>query len=127
LVSGAVEIAKSFGVEERIIGVTVIAVGTSIPELAASVIAAIKKEADISIGNLVGSNIFNITSVIGITAMIKPIEVTAKTINPDMYWMIGVALGLGLILFFWKTINRWHGISLVLAYSIYIAILAMSM
>jgi cation:H+ antiporter len=72
LVDGAKTLAKQVGVSERIIGVSVVAIGTSIPELAASVISAIKKEKDLSFGNLVGSNIFNIGSVLGITAMIKP-------------------------------------------------------
>jgi cation:H+ antiporter len=126
LVNGAVDIAKSFGIEERIIGVTVIAFGTSVPELAASVMAAIKKEADISIGNLVGSNIFNILSVIGITAIIKPIEVSEKVVNPDMYWMLGIALALGIILFAWKKIQRWHGLLLLASYIYYIFTLVLS-
>jgi cation:H+ antiporter len=126
LVKGAVEIAQGFGIEERIIGVTVIAFGTSVPELAASVMAAIKKETDISIGNLVGSNIFNIMCVIGVTAMIKPIEVSDKIINPDMYWMMAIALALGIILFFWKKINRWHGLILMASYVVYITILVLS-
>jgi cation:H+ antiporter len=126
LVKGAVEVAEGFGIEERIIGVTVIAFGTSVPELAASVMAAIKKETDISIGNLVGSNIFNIMCVIGITAFIKPIQVSEKIINPDMYWMLGIALGLGVILFFWKKINRWHGLILLSSYIAYITILVLS-
>jgi cation:H+ antiporter len=126
LVNGAVDIAKSFGIEERIIGVTVIAFGTSVPELAASVMAAIKKEADISIGNLVGSNIFNILSVIGITAIIKPIEVSEKVVNPDMYWMLGIALALGIILFAWKKIQRWHGLLLLASYIYYIFTLMLS-
>jgi Ca2+/Na+ antiporter len=127
LVDGSVDVAKDFGIEERIIGVTVIAVGTSVPELAASVIAAIKKETDISIGNLIGSNIFNILCVIGLTAFIKPIPVSEKSINPDMFWMLGIAFGLGIILFFWKKINRWHGVVMVASYMAYIAILVMSM
>lgn len=126
LVNGAIEVAKQFGVEERIIGVTVIAFGTSVPELAASIIAALKKESEISIGNLIGSNIFNIMSVIGITAIIQPIQVTEKIINPDMYWMLAIALGLGIILFFWKKINRWHGLVLLSSYIAYISILVMS-
>ncbi len=126
LVSGAIEIAEAFGVEERIIGVTVIAFGTSVPELAASVMAALKKESDISIGNLVGSNIFNIFSVIGITSIVQPIPVGEKIINPDMYWMMAIAVGLGIILLFWKKINRWHGLVLLASYLTYIGILVMS-
>ena len=93
LVNGAVNLAESFGVSERIIAVTVVSVGTSIPELASSIIAAIKKEADISIGNIIGSNIFNILCVLGITAIIKAIEnIDEKMLSQDIYWMLGFAL-----------------------------------
>ena len=93
LVKGAVNLAESFGVSERIIAITVVSVGTSIPELASSIIAAIKKEADISIGNIIGSNIFNILCVLGITAIIKPIEnIDEKMLSQDIYWMLGFAL-----------------------------------
>ena len=93
LVKGAVELAKALGVSERIIGVSIVAIGTSIPELAASVISALKKEKDLSLGNLIGSNIFNIGSVLGITAMIKPIHVLdVKLINNDILWMLATAI-----------------------------------
>lgn len=92
LVSGAVDLAKALGVSERVISVTMIAVGTSVPELAASVIAALKQEKAISLGNLIGSNIFNIASVLGITAIIRPIAVISKaTLSSDIFWMIGIA------------------------------------
>lgn len=126
LVEGSIDVAKDFGIEERIIGVTVIAFGTSVPELSASIMAAIRKETDISIGNLIGSNIFNILSVIGLTAAIQPIQVSQKIISTDMIWMLFIAFGLGLILFFWKKINRWHGLVLVTSYLAYILVLVLS-
>ncbi|MEO8773991.1 MAG: calcium/sodium antiporter [Gelidibacter sp.] len=93
LVFGAKEMATSFGVSDRVISVTMVAIGTSVPELAASVIAALKKEHAISIGNLIGSNIFNIASVLGITAMIQPIAVkSTQILSSDMFWMMGYAL-----------------------------------
>lgn len=93
LVKGAVNLAESFGVSDRIIAITIVSVGTSIPELASSIIAAVKKEADISIGNIVGSNIFNILCVLGITAIIKPIEnIDEKMLSQDIYWMLGFAI-----------------------------------
>lgn len=93
LVKGAVNLAESFGVSDRIIAITIVSVGTSIPELASSIIAAVKKEADISIGNIVGSNIFNILCVLGITAIIKPIEnIDEKMLTQDIYWMLGFAI-----------------------------------
>jgi cation:H+ antiporter len=126
LVEGSIDVAKDFGIEERIIGVTVIAFGTSVPELAASIMAAIRKETDISIGNLIGSNIFNILCVIGLTAAIKPITVGQKIISTDMIWMLVIAFGLGIILFFWKKINRWHGLVLASSYVAYILVLVFS-
>ena len=93
LVEGAVRLAKSFNVSERIIGVTIVSVGTSVPELAASVIAVIKKEKAISMGNLIGSNVFNILAVLGITAIITPITVVDQgLITNDIYWMLCIAL-----------------------------------
>ncbi|PQB05919.1 calcium/sodium antiporter [Aureitalea marina] len=92
LVNGAIDLATRMGVSERVIAVTMIAVGTSIPELAASVIAAIKREKAISLGNLIGSNIFNIASVLGITAMIQPITLKDdQVLTNDIFWMIGFA------------------------------------
>jgi len=94
LVEGAKTLASSLGVSEYAISVTVIAIGTSVPELAASVIAALKKEKAISIGNLIGSNIFNIACVLGLTAVVKPIGVNPNTpeiLSTNMFWMIGFA------------------------------------
>jgi len=92
LINGAVGMAKFYHVSERIIGVTVVSVGTSIPELAASVIAVLKKEKAISLGNLIGSNIFNILAVLGITSMITPIKVVdTGLLTNDIYWMLAIA------------------------------------
>jgi cation:H+ antiporter len=93
LVKGAVDLAVSIGVTDRVIAVTMIAVGTSVPELAASVVAALKKEKAISFGNLIGSNIFNIGSVLGLTAIIHPIAVQSKEVlSSDIFWMLGFSL-----------------------------------
>jgi len=92
LIDGAIEIATKFGVSENLIGVSMVAFGTSIPELAASIIAALRKEKAISLGNLIGSNIFNIGSVLGLTALIKPIKVMdMQILDNDIFWMIAVA------------------------------------
>jgi len=94
LVDGAKELATIIGISDYAISVTVIAIGTSVPELAASVIAALKKEKAISLGNLIGSNIFNIASVLGLTAMIKPIVVNPESpeiLSTNIFWMIGFA------------------------------------
>lgn len=92
IVEGAIGIAKNFEISERIIGISVVSIGTSIPELAASIIAILKKEKAISIGNLIGSNVFNILAVLGITSMITPITVQDQTlITSDIYWMLAIS------------------------------------
>jgi len=125
LVEGSRDLAESFGVSEYAISVTVIAVGTSIPELAASVIAAIKKEKAISLGNLIGSNIFNLASVLGITAMISPITVNPNTpeiLSSNIFWMIGFAMIVLPLVFMPKRyrMGRSKGLLLLIAYFIFI-------
>lgn len=92
LINGSVSMARNLGISERIIGITIVSIGTSIPELAASVIAVLKKEKAISLGNLLGSNIFNILAVIGLTAIVTPVQVTDNgLLSHDIYWMLGIA------------------------------------
>ncbi len=92
LVTGAVGMATFYEVSERVIGITVVSVGTSIPELAASIIAIIKKEKAISLGNLIGSNIFNLLAVLGITSLITPIHVIdQQLLSNDIWWMLGIS------------------------------------
>lgn len=121
LVKGAEEVALALGVSKGVIGLSLIAIGTSVPELAASVIAAAKQEKAISLGNLIGSNIFNIASVLGLTAIIKPIPVTeASILNNDIFWMLGfAAILIPLILLPTRMqISRMKGMVLVAAYGI---------
>ena len=123
LIKGAVNVAQQFGVSDRIIAVTVVAIGTSIPELAASLIAAIKKESSISIGNIIGSNIFNILGVLGLTAIIHPIKlVDTRLITFDIYWMLGFAfILLPLVLMPKKGfLDRKAGILLLLSYILFV-------
>ncbi|MDB9954060.1 calcium/sodium antiporter [Flavobacteriaceae bacterium] len=123
LVDGAVVIAQKIGVSEAVISVSVIAVGTSIPELAASVIAVLRKEKAISLGNLIGSNIFNIGSVLGLTAMIKPIVVEdSEILSRDIIWMLvfaGLLFPLALI-FKRHEIKKIEGFLLVFLYGVFI-------
>lgn len=102
LIEGASNIAFSWGVSERIIGVTIVAFGTSLPELAASISAALKKETDIAVGNIVGSNIFNILSVIGLTSLVKPIPVNWEGFEIDFVVMILFSVLLMLIILPYK-------------------------
>jgi cation:H+ antiporter len=124
LVEGAVALASSLGVSERVISISVIAVGTSVPELAASVIAALKKEKALSLGNLIGSNIFNIASVLGITAIIQPIAVKSQELfTNDMLWMLGFA-GVLIPLAFLPSkfeIGRLKGLIILACYCIFIS------
>lgn len=125
LVTGAVDLATMMGVSERVISVTMIAVGTSVPELAASVIAALKQEKAISLGNLIGSNIFNIASVLGITAVIQPIIVKSEAIlTNDIFWMISFAFILIPLAFLPKKFNlgRIKGVILFAGYVIFISL-----
>ncbi len=92
LITGSVGLAKNFGVSDRIIAVTIVSIGTSIPELAASIIAIINKEKAISLGNLIGSNIFNLLAVLGITSIITPIKVMDEgLLSNDIFWMLGMS------------------------------------
>jgi len=122
LVKGAKDIASSLGVSEGVIGLTVVAIGTSVPELAASIIAALKGEKAISLGNLIGSNIFNIGSVLGLTAIISPLKVNPLVLQNDIYWMLGVAFILLPISFIPKKyqIGKLKGSMLFIGYAVFI-------
>lgn len=123
LVNGAVDLAGMLGVSERVISVTIIAIGTSVPELAASVIAALKQEKALSLGNLIGSNIFNIASVLGITALIQPIYVQSEQIlTSDIFWMLGFAFILIPLAFLPRKFifGRYKGMILFVSYVIFI-------
>lgn len=125
LVDGAKKLAKAVGVSDYAISVTVIAIGTSVPELAASVIAALKKEKAISLGNLIGSNIFNIASVLGLTAIIQPIAINPKTpeiLSTNIFWMIAFSAVLIPLMLLPKRfdIGRYKGMLLFGAYLVFV-------
>ncbi len=123
LISAATDLALDFGVSERIIGITVVSIGTSIPELAASIIAVLKKEKAISLGNLIGSNIFNILAVVGITSIITPIKANDSALyTNDIYWMLGISFLLPILVFIpaKMRLERKSGIILLIAYAIFL-------
>lgn len=120
LVNNSIILAQQFGVSERIIGVTVVAVGTSLPELSTSVVAAIKKETDIAIGNILGSNMMNVLLIIGVTASIKPIDVSSLFIWNDLPWMLGFTLLVLPLMITSAKISRWEGALLILGYGLYL-------
>ncbi|MCC6325457.1 MAG: sodium:calcium antiporter [Candidatus Brocadia sp.] len=120
LVHAAIFIAKVIGISELVIGLTVIAVGTSLPELATSLVAAIRKESDISVGNVLGSNIFNILTVLGISSIIQPLSVNAASLRVDMPVMLFFSIFI-IPLITWKfMISRVQGMLLLIGYAVYI-------
>ncbi len=120
LLENAVDIARHFEVSEYVIGTTIVAFGTSVPELITSIVAALKNQSNISIGNLIGSNMFNIGSVLGITAMVNPIPFSEKVVSSDIYWMLAVSALIFPLMFIGNRMPRWAGIILLAAYSLYI-------
>ncbi len=123
LVESASSIATSFGISPFVIGVTVLAFGTSVPELATSAIAAYKKETDLAIGNLLGSNIFNILSVLGVTAMISPVKLTSEIFSIDLVWMVLSSVAVFVLMFHKRMLARTKGIALFAIYLSYVAFL----
>ncbi len=124
IVDGAVEIAGYFGVSESLMGLTVVAIGTSLPELATSAVAAYKKNTDIAIGNIVGSNIFNIFWVLGISAVIKPLPFQPAS-NADIMMTIFASILLFAFLFVGKkqVLQKWQGVMFLLIYAGYMVFL----
>lgn len=119
LVSGASNIARSFGISEAVIGLTVVAVGTSLPELATSVMAALKRHSDVSLGNVIGSNIFNVLGILGITAMISPVSVNSSIGGFDLPLMVLLTLGVLVYLLVRNSVSRAVGGAMVAAYCAY--------
>jgi cation:H+ antiporter len=120
LVDNAIAIAKSFGISEFIIGVSVVALGTSLPELVTSIIAILKGQSSISVGNLIGSNVFNIFAVLGITSAVSPLEADSFLIAIDLPIMLGVTLLTGVFLLISKQLGRIEGLLLITIYILYI-------
>lgn len=122
LVDGATTVASALGVSDKVIGLTIVALGTSLPELAASVAAAFKKQMDISIGNVIGSNIFNILCVLGVSASIKPISLEFQDYANDFIWMMGFSVFIIIFTTMRKKkgrLGRTAGILFLLAYAVY--------
>ena len=123
LVDSSTELARAFGISEAVIGLTIVAVGTSLPELATSVIAAIRKQTEIAVGNIVGSNIFNIFGILGVTALISPIPADPRFSSVDMPWVAGTAIGLTVLAFVLGGLPRIAGAVLLAAYAGYVALI----
>jgi len=120
LVEAAIEVAELWGVSDAVIGLTVVAVGTSLPELATTVAAALRREADVAIGNVVGSNIFNITGIIGVAALVSPLAVPAEIPGRDLWWMIAASLLLTPYVLMRRSISRLAGGAFLAIYVAYV-------
>jgi cation:H+ antiporter len=127
LVSSAVELATNFGISETIIGLTVIAVGTSLPELVTSVIAALRRHTDIALGNIIGSNIFNILLILGTTALVQPIPIPSEIINFDIWAMLAATALLLVLAYTGRQISRWEGWVFLACYAAYIGWLGINL
>ncbi|MEQ9562420.1 MAG: sodium:calcium antiporter, partial [Woeseiaceae bacterium] len=124
LVNSSIAIAKGLGVNESIVGLTIVAAGTSMPELVTSLIAAVKRQSDIAIGNIIGSNIFNILGILGVTALVQPIDVPAQIRNVDGYLMCGVTLLFVAASITGRRISRGEGALFLAMYVAYLALAA---
>ncbi|MBN2759919.1 MAG: calcium/sodium antiporter [Rhodobacteraceae bacterium] len=120
LVDGAVNIAQALGLSEAFIGLTIVAIGTSLPELATSLMAALRKQSAIAIGNIVGSNVFNVLGILGATAIIAPIPVAGRFLTFDLPVMIGVSALLAVLLLARSGVGRAGGAVLLLGYAAYV-------
>ena len=122
-VDGAIYLARYFGLSEVVIGMSVVAFGTSLPELATSVMAAFHKESAISVGNIIGSNIFNILSVLGITSIIYPLDSPRSIMDKEVLFMVGYAFAMFIIAKLPQPINRYTSIALLVGYITFIYVL----
>lgn len=123
LVTGAVGLARRFSIPEIIIATTLVAVGTSLPELATSIVAALRREADISVGNIIGSNIFNLLGVLGLASVIRPIPVSVAVRDFEFIWMAGFAAATALVLRTGHRVTRAEGGLLLAAYAAFVFLL----
>jgi cation:H+ antiporter len=124
LVRGAVSLARDLGLTERIIGLTIVAIGTGTPEIATSIVAARRGQSELALGNVIGSNIFNILGILGLTAFIRPITVNPQMLGSDLWWMLGLTVVLFPIMRSRATVTRVEGGLLAGAYLVYLALLA---
>ncbi len=121
LIVGAVGLARAFGIGERVIGLTLVAFGTSLPELAGTLVAAAKREGDIILGNLIGSNVFNVLFILGAAVMMRPLRIDASSAEIDLAVMLFFSVLVWLLMMTGKRVARWEGVMLVLLYAVYIA------
>jgi cation:H+ antiporter len=122
LLLGAIGIAEQFGVSEAVIGLTLVAVGTSLPELSISVIAALRRHADVAVGNVLGSNIFNLLGILGVSALLQPLPVHARILQFDQWVMLGSSVLLLVFLYTGRRLSRLEGGVLLVGYGVYVGL-----
>ncbi|WP_346795841.1 calcium/sodium antiporter [Halomonas sp. Bachu 37] len=122
LLFGAIGIAQALGISEAVIGLTIVAVGTSLPEMAVSVIAALRRHADVAVGNILGSNIFNLLGILGISTLLQPLPIAERVAQFDQWVMLGAAGLLMLFLYTGMRLARGEGLLLLLGYAAYIGL-----
>lgn len=125
LVRGAVGLARTLGMTERVIGLTVVAAGTGTPELATSIVAARRGQSEIALGNVIGSNIFNILGILGVTALVSPLAISPALLGSDLWWMLGLSLVLFPMMRTGAVVGRREGALLVTAYGTYLTLLVL--
>ncbi len=122
LVEGSTNIARAYGISETVIGLTLVAIGTSLPELATTVMAALRRQADVALGNVIGSNMFNLLGIIGVASLVGPIPVDGQFLRFDLWVMLGASLLLIPFVFLRQDITRIWGVILSVAYATYLVV-----
>jgi cation:H+ antiporter len=120
LVDGSVRLAELAGISERVIGLTIVAAGTSAPEVATALVAAYRRQTDVAVANLIGSNIFNILGIVGVSGTILPLQVSPTILGTDMWWMLGTAGILFPMMWFGRSLTRRDGLVLLAGYGVYL-------
>ncbi|WP_409331614.1 calcium/sodium antiporter [Trujillonella humicola] len=123
LVGGSIDLARELGVGEAVIGLTIVAIGTSMPELVTSVVAAVRRHTDVALGNVLGSNVYNVLGIGGVTALISPTEVPEAIVRFDIPVMVGVSLALLALLHTRRALERWEGALMLAGYVVYVWVL----
>ncbi|MCB1366487.1 MAG: calcium/sodium antiporter [Rhodobacteraceae bacterium] len=123
LVDGAIGLARDFGISESVIGLTLVAVGTSLPELATTVMAALRRQADVALGNVIGSNMFNLLGIMGIASFFGPLPIPVEILSFDLWVMLAASLAIVPFVFMKQNITRVWGAVLMTCYAIYTIIL----
>lgn len=122
-VTGASGIGRLFGLSERVIGLTIVAAGTGLPEVVTSVVSSVRGWDDVAIGNVIGSNLFNVLAVLGLNALVVPLPIAPEIATGDNWWMLGVTLGLFPLMVTGRRISRFEGGWLLAVYGLYLSLL----